>query len=516
MNLNEIENEIVKDMASFQQDPYKWVLYSFDWDGPMLREHKIEDWQASLLKSIGSKLRENSIQTVEGALQYTGEAIKEARSSGHGVGKSALVSWIILWALSTFENTRGIVTANTDTQLKTKTWPELTKWYNLFIAKHWFTLTATSIFSSAQEHEKTWRFDAIPWSINNTEAFAGLHNEGKRTVLIFDESSAIADAIWDVSEGALTDANTEIIWLAFGNPTRNTGRFHDCFNANRHRWGHGTVDARTVSLTNKEQIKQWIEDYGEDSDFVRVRVRGLEPHQSADQFISLDIIRGAFGRQVKEHQFSYAPRIMGVDPKYSGADEFTIVMRQGLMSWILGVYQQGTDDDQRMAGVIARFEDELKVDAVNIDFGYGTGIHSFGRIMNRNWNLIAFGGKSPDPAYLNMRAYMWGTMKQWLKEGGCIPKDDGLMTELASPEGYVKATGGASGKIYLESKEDMKSRGVMSPNKADGLALTFALPIIPKTTFTGLPIKDVILSEYNPLEQEAERPRTRVEVGNVH
>lgn len=498
-----LEQQLIDDMASFQHDPHGFVLYAFPWDKEPLKSHKIEDWQERLLKGLGERLRSGSIKDASGVFRYVGEAIKEARRSGHGIGKSALVSWIILWALSTFEDTKGIVTANTDTQLKTKTWPELAKWYALFIAKHWFTLTATSIFSNAKGHEKTWRFDAIPWSEHNTEAFAGLHNKGKRVVLIFDEASAIADPIWEVSEGALTDAETEIIWLAFGNPTRNNGRFHDCFNALRHRWGHESIDARTVSLTNKAQIEKWREDHGEDSDFFRVRVRGVEPNASADQFIPSDIVEAARGRQLPLGSYDFAAVIIAVDPKYSGSDEFVIFKRQGLASWQLGVYTEGTDNDARMAGIIARLEDEHKADAVFIDFGYGTGIHSAGRQMGRTWTLVQFGSGSPDPQYLNLRAYMYAMTKQWLKEGGCIPNDDQLCTELKSPEGYVVQTGKNAGKIYLESKEDMKARGIPSPNRADALALTFAFPVLPKNNNDLPQGGGKLLHDYDPLEERA-------------
>lgn len=498
MNSVEIEQHLIEEIASFQHDPYGFVLYSFEWGKGLLADKKIEDWQAEILKNIGKKLKDGSFTDVNGVMRYVGEAIREARRSGHGIGKSALVSWIILWAIGTFPDTKGIVTANTDTQLKTKTWPELAKWFSLFIAKHWFTLTATSIFSKQPSHEKTWRFDAIPWSENNTEAFAGLHNQGKRTVLIFDEASAIADAIWEVAEGAMTDVDTEIIWLAFGNPTRNTGKFHECFNSMRHRWGHKSIDSRSVSLTNKEQIAKWVEDHGEDSDFIRVRVRGVEPNASADQFIPADIVEAARGRTLQIGSYSFAPVIIGVDPKYSGADEFVIWKRQGLASWCLGVWTEGTDDDGRMAGIIARLEDEHKADVVFIDFGYGTGIHSAGKALGREWQLVPFGSSSSDPQYLNKRAEMWALTKQWLKDGGCLPDDDQLCTELKSPEGYVIQTGKGAGKIYLESKDDMKARNVPSPNRADALAITFAYPVMGKSSVYH---QSNAKTDYDPIER---------------
>jgi hypothetical protein len=221
-------------------------------------------------------------------------------------GKSTVAAWVILWGLSTMPNARVVVTANTDSQLGTKSWPEVTKWLRLMINRDWFKATATAVFSAQPERERLWRADAIPWSEENTEAFAGLHNKGRRVILIFEEASAISDKIWEVSEGALTDEDTEIVWLAFGNPTRNTGRFRECFGRFRHRWDCGHIDSRLVEGTNKGQLEQWVHDYGEDSDFVRVRVKGVFPHAGSMQFIGSDLVEAAVARSSAD-----IPRVVG-------------------------------------------------------------------------------------------------------------------------------------------------------------------------------------------------------------
>jgi hypothetical protein len=311
------EAELVEEVAGFTKDPLGFVMYAFPWGEPgELRDKDGPDaWQRELLEDVG-----------EGLLSIE-QAIQQATASGHGVGKSALVAWLLLWAISTFEDTRGVVTANTESQLRTKTWAELSKWYRLCICRHWFRLTATALFALAPGHEKTWRIDAVPWSENNTEAFAGLHNEGRRIIVVFDEASAIPDVIWETTEGALTDANTEILWLAFGNPTRNTGRFRECFGRFRHRWGNRQVDSRTVAITNKEQIAQWVADYGEDSDFVRVRVRGVFPRAGSTQFISGDVVDEARARKPDEIQG--APLVLGVDVARFGDDQTVLCPRRG-------------------------------------------------------------------------------------------------------------------------------------------------------------------------------------------
>ena len=481
----EKHDELIEALGALTHDPLTFVYFAYPWGEPGTPLENMEgpdEWQIQILKDIGEQLKKGKpLQT----------AIQEAVASGHGIGKSALISWLIHFAISTHENTRGVVTANTEGQLRTKTWPELSKWHNMFIAKELFTYTATAIFCSDKDYEKTWRIDAIPWSKNSPESFAGLHNQGNRILVLFDEASAIDDVIWEVTEGALTDANTEIIWCAFGNPTRNSGRFRECFRKYRKFWNTYQIDSRTVKISNKAKIEEWLEAYGEDSDFFKVRVRGVFPSASDLQFISTEIADKAQKQSYKLGAFDHLPVIIGVDPAWTGSDSLEIVMRQGYYMKSLASIPKN-DDDWRMAQLIAQFEDEYKADAVFIDMGYGTGIYSIGKQLGRKWRLIEFGGKSNDPVYLNMRAYMWGQMKEWLREGGSIPPNDqALYDDIVGPEAIIDK----NGHIQLESKKDMKDRGLPSPNKGDALALTFAARVVKKSE-TGNRI--VANTSYNP------------------
>ena len=482
----EKHDELIEALGALTHDPLAFVYFAYPWGEPGTPLENMEgpdEWQIQILKDIGEQLKKGKdLQT----------AIQEAVASGHGIGKSALISWLIHFAISTHENTRGVVTANTEGQLRTKTWPELSKWHNMFIAKDLFTYTATAIFSSDKDYEKTWRIDAIPWSKNSPESFAGLHNQGNRILVLFDEASAIDDVIWEVTEGALTDANTEIVWCAFGNPTRNSGRFRECFRKYRKFWNTYQIDSRTVKISNKAKIEEWLEAYGEDSDFFKVRVRGVFPSASDLQFISTEIADKAQKQVYKPGQFDHLPTIIGVDPAWTGGDTLEIVMRNGYSMKCLATIEKN-DDDMRMANLIAQFEDEYKADAVFIDQGYGTGIYSIGKSMGRRWRLVAFGGKAPNDMYLNMRAYMWGEMKEWLKEGGSIPNEQGLYDDLVGPEAIIDK----NGRIQLESKRDMKERGLPSPNKGDALALTFAFRVTKKINGNQ---KRVANTEYNPFK----------------
>jgi hypothetical protein len=468
----DLEQSLIEDMASFTHDPLGFALYAYPWgEGELAGVDGPRTWQRDVMADI-----KNHLSNPETRFQ----PLMIAVASGHGIGKSAEMGMLLDWAMSTCEDCKVVVTANTDNQLRTKTWPEISKWFRLAINKHWFNPTATKIASVDPEHGDAWKADAVPWSEHNTEAFAGLHNKGKRIVLIFDEASNIADKVWEVAEGALTDEGTEIIWLAFGNPTRNTGRFRECFRKYRHRWIQRQIDSRTVDGTNKEQIAKWEADYGADSDFFKVRVRGQFPSSSDLQFIGQNLVDEGMTRTVTEAMVSHAPVIIGVDPSWSGEDEFAIYLRQGLHSKLIGTYQK-SDDDVLMANRIAQLEDQYKADAVFIDFGYGTGIYSAGKAMGRmSWQLVQFGGASNDPAMLNKRGEMWNSAKEWLKAGGEL-NDQQTADELSAPEYRVRL----DGKIVLEDKSEMKKRCGISPNRADALALTFAFPVVKKLMYAG-------------------------------
>lgn len=462
------EEQLVDDLAKFTHDPLGFTNYAFPWneDGDLSGLDGPRKWQSEMLNALGEHLRNPDTRH---------QPFLYSVASGHGIGKSAAIGMVLNWGMSTCEDCKVVITSNTDTQLRTKTMPEVSKWFRLAINSHWWNVTATSIYTVVKKHEKSWRADAVPWSENNTEAFAGLHNKRKRIILIFDESSAIADKVWDVAEGALTDEDTEIIWIAFGNPTRNTGRFKDCFGKLKHRWNKKQIDSRTVEGTNKIQIQKWIEDYGEDSDFVKVRVRGLFPSASFKQFISLEDVDKGFGKELRHDQYSFAPKILTVDPAWEGDDEFVISIRQGLKFRVLRTIAKN-DNDIQMASLIASIEDEEKADAVFVDAGYGTGIVSGGKTMGRSWVLVWFASASNDEGCLNKRAEMWKLTRDWLKDGGVIPNDPQLHQELISPETVPRS----DGKIQIESKSDMKARGVPSPNRADSLVLTFAYPVTAK------------------------------------
>ncbi len=491
-----MNDTLLEALLSFQNDPYGFVMWAFPWgekDSDLEDKFGPEPWQKQLLEEMRDDLLAGK------------NIIREGTTSGHGIGKSACVSWIILWALSTMPNTRGVVTANTEKQLRTKTWSELAIWFGRFIAKDLFDFDATSVKVKTPESDEkaSWRIDMIPWSERNTEAFAGLHNQGRRILLIMDEGSGIPDQIWEVAEGALTDMDTQIIWCVFGNPTRNKGRFHDCFEGRfARRWKTRRVDSREVSFTNKEQIASWIEDYGEDSDFVRVRVRGIFPRVDSESFISYVLATDAIEREVNVHPAE--PIILGVDVGRFGDDPSVIVPRRGRdavsIPWEV---MHGLDTMQVAARVAAAYL-RCRATVVMVDSGgVGGGVADRLRMMQIPVMDVDFGSKATNEDGVkcaNKRAEIWKRMRDWLT-GGAVPaqvqgSDITLVDDLTAPR-YGMNT---RDEILLEGKADMRRRGVKSPNLADALACTFAFPVyVPED---GPVDKQFIADDYNPYERE--------------
>ncbi len=450
-----IDASLADEIGGYFYDPLGYVLFAFDWGQGDLEGHEPDKWQIEYLTDLGDALKTGDPGEIS-------RVIRLAVASGHGVGKSTLVAWLILWAMSTRPNLTGVVTANTQGQLTTKTWRELSVWHRRAINAFWFEKTATKFY--AVSDPETWFVALVPWTEQNAEAFAGTH--GDYVLMLMDEASSIPPIIWEVIEGATTTG--EVIWAAFGNPTRSTGRFRECFGRYRHNWIGRQVDARECRLTNKTQIAEWADDYGEDSDFFRIRVTGQFPRQGSLEFISGADVDDAIARDAVPE----GPKVLGVDVARFGDNKSVIAYRQGRK--LVELWRYRGLDTQQFAGHIAEKIDEIEPDAVFID-GAGVGGGVVDRLVSLGYQVIEVnGGKAAhnDADYTNKRAEMWGLMRDWLR-GADIPNDMELAADLIGPEyGFDNRN-----RIQLEKKEDMQKRGLASPDDADALSLTFAEPV---------------------------------------
>jgi len=450
---------LAEQMAKYYADPLGFVYFNYPWGKPgtILEHEYVDDWQADYLRELGKQVAEGR------------ECIQMSAVSGHGPGKGALVSWITDWFMATRPNPQIIITANTASQLATKTWREIAKWHNLAFTNPLFTWTATKYYQN--EHPDTWFAAAIPWSEERSEAFAGAHE--KHILVIYDEASAIADIIWEVTNGAMSTKGA--IWLVFGNGTRNSGRFFDCFHKLKHRWTNFHVDSRKARMTNKTLIEQDIADYGEDSDYVRVRWLGLFPRKSSVQFIGTDLVETAAKQSYPEHVYSASPIIVGVDVARYGSDQSTICVRQGLRVHEISRYRQ--IDTMQLSSMVGQAFQKYRADAIMVD-GIGIGAGVVDRLKQLGYPVfdVVAGAKAIDVKYFNKRAEMWDRTLEWLKAGGWIPNDRELKEELTYPEFRYTL----KDQLQIESKDDMKDRGLNSPDVAESLVYTFAEQLGPR------------------------------------
>jgi hypothetical protein len=486
----ELEAQITRDLGALSCEPVRACRYI--WPGLELRA-----WQVEWMEEIGQCLRFEPHQP-----------IRTARASGHGIGKSSGIALLSQALTYTHENTRGVITANTATQLSTKTWPEFAKWYGcaISIIRDWFELTATALHRKGSiEVEKAWRVDAIPWSEHNAEAFQGLHNKGRRIVLAYDEASAIADSIWTASQGALTDEGTEIIWAAMGNPTRTEGGFRDCFGRNAHRWRGKHIDSRDVpGAINMAEVARWVQDYGEDSDFVRVRVRGMFPRASSLQFIDQELVEAAATRIPIAGLRD--PLIMSIDVARGGSAEYVIAFRRGLdarsIPWVIIPGSEARDSMRVITKVVdlATTEDRFsRPDAIFVD---ETGVG--GPIVDRLRQLLGddnaqvygvnFGEGSPNPKQANIRMYIYWKLRDALRGGLCIPNDPALHQQLCGPEYHHNKRD----QMILEEKEAMQTRLGIWSDRADALACGYLLPVMPRQSTAVMGTQHRAKSDYDP------------------
>lgn len=481
-----------EDIGRFYRDPLGYVFYAWDWGmKPELRivktpepwatkyqsEFGLDGWACELLEELGESIKQRAFDPDD---PQTVMPIDVAVRSGHGIGKSCLVGILVSFLLDTRPGSHGMVTANTGPQLSTKTWPQIKKWKaSAITAPFWRILEGRIVHILGDTYGTC---DAVTWKKELSEAFAGQHAVDASSFYINDEASAIADIIFEVQQGGMTDG--EPFRFNFGNPTRNVGEFFKMFGRKRHAMITREVDSREVQITNKDLIEQWEEEYGENSDFFRVRVRGKEPKAGENQLITLEMVQAAMRAEMPT-----VPRdeaiIMGIDVARSKlGDESVLAIRRGLdgRTWDKKAFRG--KDTQELAAIGAEWCDQLRavghpVDAIFVDGG-GLGAGTLDRLQHLGYpaHEVLFGGKADDPSrFKDKAAEMWQRMRAWLLAGGVLQRDDQLEEQLTSrPHDYTD-----DNRMYMWPKDKCKEDlGIESPDRADALALTFAYHVAPK------------------------------------
>ena len=460
---------------TIKDDPLAFVLLTYPWGEPgtPLEHFKgPRKWQRDVLGTLRDHIKDN-----QGKVDY--DTFRKAVASGRGIGKSALVSWLVHWMLSTRIGSTTIVSANSEAQLRSVTWAEITKWLAMALNSHWFEIAATRIMPAKwitelverdlKKGTRYWAVEGRLWSEENPDAYAGVHNwDG--VMLIFDEASGIPDSIWSVSDGFFTENTPHRFHVAFSNPRRNTGYFYETFNSKRSFWRTSNIDAREVEGTDKNLYQRIIDEYGADSYQANVEVYGQFPSEGDDQFIPVNLVDDAMKRP--KHKDETAPITIGVDPARFGSDATVIAVRQGRD--LIDIKRLRGADTMEVVGHVIEAIEEYKPALTVVDEG-GLGAGVVDRLKEQRYKVrgVNFGNKAQKQLmYGNKRAEMWGAMREWLKTAS-VPNDRFLKSDLIGP----KTKPDSKGTLFLESKKDMKARGLASPDAADAIAVTFAFPV---------------------------------------
>lgn len=405
-------------------------------------------------------------------LAEVGRSGRIAVRSGHGVGKTACLAWIALWWLCTRKPAKILVTANSEAQLKDVTWPEIVMWSRKLPdeirAQYEWGVERISLLEQPESCFASRRTAAE----ERPESLQGFHSE--HTLVLVEEASGIGEILFQVMLGALSTEGSKMVMA--GNPTRNSGYFYDAFHSLKEKWKCFRVSSEDVPRA-RAHIDDIRMRYGVDSNQYRVRVLGDFPTQDDETVIPLYLCESAVKRDVAPSD-TYRV-VWGLDVARFGDDRSALAKRQGNVL-LEPVVTWKNKDTMALAGIVldeyerVKNEDpdkvpsEILVDSIGIGAGVVDRMTELG-LPVRGINV----GESParKERYMRLRDELWFKAREWLDAKDCKLADDpALIGELVSPL-YSFAS---NGKIVVESKQDMKRRGMRSPDIADAFILTFA------------------------------------------
>lgn len=491
----------------FAYDPLGFVLWAFPWRDnaahPLRQRgicidpdgHGLEDWQAETFALIGQSMREQAAKPAS--------CTRVTVVSGHGIGKGAFAGMLAVWWFVCHPYAKGVLSANKLEQARTKTWTELRKWHAWLhpIVQPMLEIGAERMRNTLDPDR--WFLSMQAWSADNPSAFAGEHSAWP--FMLFDEASEFPPIIYEVTEGVFSEGHG--LWVTLGNGTCPQGPFYDSHNAQRHRWIARSVDARTIRRPhNADLMDEWVREYGEDSDFVRVRVRGMFPRSGFNQFIPQSLIDDARARRLDRSAYEFAPKVIGCDVAWMGADQSVMTLRQGLWLPTGGRRAYRGLSPIEIGDKLISFIDEVGPDVVFVD-GNGVGAGTVARLREFGYRCVNVGAagtlaaakaaasrKGAAEECGDLWTLLWAGVRDWLRDGGSL--------HHASPE-LIKQLGARkysidvrTGLVKLEPKSVMDE----SPDDADSLACTFAGPAQRRSAAAG---RTIIAGGFDPREVRA-------------
>lgn len=437
-------------LKKWREDPVSFVREVFGAEP--------DDWQKDVLMSFAKNQR-------------------IAMQSSKGVGKSTILAWCAWNFLVTRLHPKIAATSISWDNLSDGLWTEMAKWRGKSeLLQHQFEWTKTRIFNKV--HHETWYMSARTWpksgdSNSQADTLAGLHAD--YLLFILDEVGGVPDGVMVAAEAGLASGIETKILMA-GNPTHLEGPLYRAATSERHLWQVTEITSDPESPKRSSRVSlQWAleqrDKYGADSPWYIVNVLGKFPPSSINSLLGPDEVSASMKRQIREHTYSWAQKRLGVDVARFGMDRTVLFPRQGLRAFKPVVIQGARSNE--IAARIMQAKNRWKSDVEFVDGtgGFGSGVVDSLLQAGVTAQEIHFSSKAIDPAYANRRAEMWFNMAEWIKKGGVLPNMPDLARELTAPQ-YTFI----NGKFQLEPKDQIKERLGFSPDLADALCLTFALP----------------------------------------
>jgi len=399
------------------------------------------------------------------------QAARVAVASCTGSGKSAVLSMMTLLYLMVLPDCRILVTAPSSNHLERVFRAELEKWYRRMPAQFQELYELTQRKITYKTSKSVQYASLVTASVEQPEALAGGHSDNY--VILADEASGIPEDAFDILLGTLSTGRGGR-FIQVSNPVRSAGRFFEVFNRDLGTWDKLYFSAFDSPNVNKDWIEEMRETYGEESDYYRMRVLGQFPRVGVAQFISADVVEAAFKNRVDLRSYHNFPKVMGVDVARFGDDLTVLIIRQGPKVVDFKTYKNL--DTMEVAMKVSEFQAIHRCVAIYIDsIGVGAGTADRCRQLNLPIKDVIVSGKSTEPTvYCNLRAQLWGKMREWLENGADLPtelleKELNLGSQLNSMEyGYNNKM-----QIQLLAKKDLKKMGYPSPDIADALSFTF-------------------------------------------
>lgn len=437
-----------------------------------------DEWQVDVLRELCD------LRTVA--------QLRIAMKASKGPGKSTVLAWAMWWFIVTHPHSKIIATAITRDNLSDNLWAELSKWQSRSeMLKALFTWSAESVV--ANEAPATWFMSARAWpkggsASEQADTLAGIHAD--HVMFVLDEAGGIPSGVAAAADGGLANATpgsgrTGLLMIA-GNPTHLEGPLYDACTVDAPRWRVHEVNGDPENPKRSPRVdKAWaqglIDRYGRNSPIVLVNVLGKFPPTSPDKLLGPEEVTTAENRILTLRDYMESPKILGIDVARFGDDASVITLRQG--DAVFAPRELRNLSTVQLADQAAMIAARNEVDAICVDSGgIGGGVYdNLIRLSVPNLHPIDFGSGPNDEKYLNRRVEIWFAMAEWVRSRGVLPKHPQLRADLVGPKYFFAR----NGRIQLESKEDMKKRGLQSPDFGDSLALTHSLPYVTKQARSG-------------------------------